>query len=65
MLSDTSSFFTGFSDELALPGSVGACAPVLKVTTCGLQHLSGVGLRHGGVQDVLPAQSHKTARLLL
>ncbi len=56
---------TGFSDELALPGSVGVCAPVPTVTTFGIQHLCRVGLCHGGVQDVLPAQSHQTPRLLL
>lgn len=59
------SFLTGFSDELSLPGSVGLCTPVPTVTTFGFQHLCCVGLRHGGVQDVLPAQSHQTPRLLL
>lgn len=59
------SIFTGFSDELGLPGSVGVCTPVPTVTTFGIQHLCCVGLRHGGVQDVLPAQSHQTPRLLI
>lgn len=56
---------TGFSDELALPGSVGACTAVSTVTTYGIQRLRCLGRRHGGVQDVLPAESHKTTRLLL
>lgn len=59
------SIFTGFSDELAFLGSLGVCSPVSTVTTFGIQHLCCVGLRHGGVQDVLPAQSHQTLRLLL
>lgn len=54
-------FFTGFSHELALPGSVGVCASVPTVTAYRVQHLCRVGLRHGGVQDVLPAQSHQTS----
>lgn len=56
---------TGFTDELALPGAVGVCAPVPADTAHGIQHLCRVGLRHGGVQDVLPAQSHQTPGLLL
>lgn len=58
-------WLTGFSDELALPGLVGVCTPVLTVTAFGIQHLCCLGLCHGGVQDVLPAQSYQTPRLLL
>lgn len=61
----TVSIFTGFSDELRLPSAVGVCPSVPTVTTSGDQHLCCVGLRHGGVQDVLPAQGHQAPRLLL
>lgn len=57
--------FTGFSDELGFPGSVGVCTPVPTFTTFSIHHLCCVGLCHGGVQDVLPAQSHQTYWLLL
>lgn len=56
---------TGFSDELAFPGAVGVRSAVPTDTTYGVQHLCCVGLRHGGVQDALPAKSHQTPRLLL
>lgn len=62
---DVTSVSTGFADELAFSGSVGVCTPVPTVTTYGVQHLCRVGLCHGGVQDVLPAQSHQTSGLLL
>lgn len=64
-LYDYPPFFTGFTDELPFSGSVGVCTPVPTVTTFGLQRLSRVGLHHGGVQDVLPAQSDQTLGLLL
>lgn len=54
-------FCTGFTDELAFPGSVGICTPIPTVTTFSIKHLCCVGMRHGGVQDVLPAQSHQTS----
>lgn len=50
----------GFADELALPGPVGVCAAVTAAATDGIQHLCRLGLRDGGVQDVLPTQSHQT-----
>lgn len=60
IISKTFSIFTGFSDELGFPGSVGVCTPVPTFTTSGIHHLCCVGLCHGGVQDVLPAQIHQT-----
>lgn len=56
---------TGFSHELSLPGPVGLCDPVSTVTAHGIERVRRVGLRHGGVQDVLPAEGHQTPRLLL
>lgn len=55
----------GFSDELALLGPVGVCAAVSTAATDSVQYLCRLGLRDGGVQDVLPAQSHQTPGLLL
>lgn len=55
----------GFSHELAVLGPVGVCTAVSTIEADGQQHLCCVGLRHGGVQDVLSAQSHQTPRLLL
>lgn len=61
----TDFIFIGVPDELPVPGPVGVCASVPTTAPAGLQHLGGVGLRHGGLQDVLPAQSDQTCGLLL
>lgn len=53
--------FPGFTHELPFSGSLGVCTPVPQATTFSIQHFCSVGLRHGGLQDVLPAQSHQTS----
>lgn len=55
----------GFADEFALPDPVGVCPAIATAAADGIQYFCCLGLRDGGVQNVLPAQSHQTPGLLL